>query len=378
MNDKLEKLLETIDLYQVPVFVLSVENREIIRFAGLNQFHQNATGLRQSDVFNKTPHEVFPMRTADTLMRNYMHCVHLDDVYKYEELLDLASGEQWWQTTLSPVMDGDEMVGILGVAFDCTLAKRAEADLAKAVQEVSRINFDLQALTSTTVHDLRGPLRQAKLVLEIIREDFQDLGDNKLQLLETGSDVVDRALDFIDSRLAQVVEKTEVDSNDASVDLGHWCSDIIAIVDPLAKLQISYPEITLECEKFILDIGLRNLIENATKHAKSRIKIEVINTDNTITFFISDDGEGFKEDIFKESNALGANISKDTKSGVGLTTTRSLIESRQGKIWLDEPHLDGKGATIAFSVFGKVLPAQAISTQAISEDATSNAVIAAG
>jgi K+-sensing histidine kinase KdpD len=99
----------------------------------------------------------------------------------------------------------------------------------------------------------------------------------------------------------------------------------------------------LECEKFILGTGLRDLIENTTKYTKSRIKIEVINSDNSITFFISD---------HKESNAMGANISKDTNSGVGLTATRSLIESRQGKIWLDELYLDGKGATIAFSVFG--------------------------
>ncbi|WP_018690292.1 PAS domain-containing sensor histidine kinase [Ahrensia kielensis] len=351
MEQKIHLVLKTIDLYQVPVFVLSVDKDEVIRFAGLNQFHQDATGVSQATVAGKTPHEVFPGRTADTLMRNYMHCVRTEQSYNYEEVLALAKGEQWWSTTLSPIFENGRITGIIGVACDNTPARKSEQDLAAAVQEVSKMNVDLRALTSTMAHDLRGPLRQAKLIMSMVYEGFQDLGDNKIQLLETGNDVIDRALDFIDSKLGQIIENNDLDNNSMEIDLGHWCSDIIAILDPLAELQIDYPNNIIQCEKFIIDIALRNIIENATKYAVSQVRVDISDCEGKITFSVSDDGVGFKKDYFESSMPLPT---KQNKTGFGLPLTKSLIEARQGRIWLDEAKL-AAGATVSFSLKGKIL-----------------------
>lgn len=336
------------------MFLLSVEDGNVIRFAKINAAHQKATSIDPSVVEGRTPHEAFPTRMADTVRRNYMRCVTTRQDYSYEELLQLPGGEMWWQTLLSPLITDDRVVGVIGIARDITPAKDAQRNLAATVQEVSRINSDLQTLTSTTAHDLRGPLRQVKLVLDMVGDGFQDLGDNKLELLRTGVNIVDKALDLIDTNLQHVTRTIDVDKTASPVDMGHWFSDIIAILDPLARLDIQYPEVTIECEKFVLDIGLRNLIDNATKFASSKIAIDIEPHEDGLIISVSDDGPGFKDGQYKIGEPPPTARSQVNVSGLGLSTTRSLVEARQGKLWIDEPRFGGGGATVSITLKGRM------------------------
>lgn len=352
MGMLLAHLMDVVDHLQVPIFVLSVEDERIIRFEKLNTVHEAATEIKTSAVVGKTPHDIFPQRMADTVMRNYMQCVTSKTLHNYEELLHFGGEETWWDTSLSPILDDGKVIGIVGVAYNKTASKTIESNLASAIREVSRVNTDLKLLTSTTAHDLRGPLRQAKILMDMIFEDFQDLGDNKKDLIETCNKVVDKALSLIDLSLGNVSRSILIDDNLARVDLGHWCSDIIAILDPLAKLDFAYPDVVVECEKFILDIGLRNLVDNAVKFADSRVLLEVLEKDGGLEFSVSNDGQGFAED-HRIGESPPKSQSTDPTSGIGLAATRSLLEARQGKLWINKPRIDGQGATLTFLIPGK-------------------------
>jgi signal transduction histidine kinase len=113
------------------------------------------------------------------------------------------------------------------------------------------------------------------------------------------------------------------------------------------------PEVLADKEK--LGIAVQNLIENAIKYTKEGgsviISIEEINGD--ILFKIQDDGVGIpsyqQERIFTKF-FRGENVMRmETEgSGLGLYTTKNIVESHGGKIWFQSE--EGKGTVFSFTI----------------------------
>lgn len=345
-----------IDVFEIPVFLMSVEPPDGVRYLKINKAHQRQTGLDQAQIENLTPAQIFSPRTAETVMRNYRLCIKACETYGYTELLDLPNGSSWWRTMLSPIVLEGHTIGIVGFSQNIDAEKNTEADLANAIQQLSQSNARLELLTSTLAHDLRGPMRQAKMIMELLAEDFQDLGDQKLQLIESGSAVINKALDLIDGRLDQARSADNVSVRSVEIDLKRWGGNVSALLDPLHRLQIFFPEITIRCELFILDIALRNLIDNAVKHARTRVDILVDSHAGSLVFTVADDGEGFGDPAFQPGERLPERLGPEgSETGLGLEAARRLIEGRGGKIWVDEGSQPGKGAALSFEVKGTLL-----------------------
>lgn len=357
MRESVESARAFIDYLQVPAFLISLGTPVDFRIERINGAYEASVGLKNSDVEGRSLADVLPAKVAQHLQENYLACVRRRAGYSYEELLQLGDEERWWSTVLSPLFDdNDEVAGVLGIAQDITAAKSIEKTLARSLQTVSSINADLQALTKTTAHDLRGPMRQAKLILDMISEDGEGLGEDKISLLNAGQEVVDKALTLIDERVATVKDRHEIGTVYSTIQLGRWCSEIAAVLDPLGRLNFEYPDLTVECEQFVLDIGLRNLIDNAVKNTSTRVDIEADAEDGVITLTVKDDGRGFPEAFNLETLDRATGIIKDQEvSGLGLVTTKRLIEARHGRLWIDElSSANAPGASVAFSVPGRI------------------------
>ncbi|MEM1288988.1 MAG: ATP-binding protein [Pseudomonadota bacterium] len=356
MPQRLIEVASVMDVFEIPVFLMSVEPPAMVRYVKINTAHQRETGLTHEQISLRTPQQIFSPRTAKTVMRNYKMCIETQETYSYTELLDLPRGSSWWRTMLSPIVLEDKVIGIVGFSQNIDAEKKTEADLASAIQQLSQSNARLEVMTSTLAHDLRGPMRQAKVIMELIREGFEDACDKKLQLIESGGAVIEKALDLIDGRLDQVRTADTINVRSVEIDLARWGGNVSALLDPLHRLQISFPEMTVRCELFMLDIALRNLVDNAVKHARTRVDVEVESRGDLLVFTVLDDGEGFQDPAFKAGEALPNKPGSETAdTGLGLEATRRLIEGRGGKIWVDARAEPGKGAAISFEVNGLVI-----------------------
>ncbi|MEO0700751.1 MAG: hypothetical protein AAFY80_01305 [Pseudomonadota bacterium] len=60
-------LLRSLQLFENPMFVVTVGPDEELRFGGLNHAHERDTGLSSRAIAGKTPHEALPPRIADTV-----------------------------------------------------------------------------------------------------------------------------------------------------------------------------------------------------------------------------------------------------------------------------------------------------------------------
>jgi PAS domain S-box-containing protein len=107
------------------MFLVEVFNDEF-RFIRNNLAHQKATGLLLENIRGKTPYELVDNDLADQIVANYQRCVNKKMAITYEETLALPAGERIWLTSLTPVLDDDEVVFIVGSSRDISEEKKAK------------------------------------------------------------------------------------------------------------------------------------------------------------------------------------------------------------------------------------------------------------
>ena len=105
---------------QDAIFVLEVLEDNVLKFKRLNKSHEIATGLTTELVKGKTPFELMGNKVGQELYDKYMTCVLSKTAISYEETLTLLTGTKTWLTTLSPVIQDDEVIQIIGSARDIT------------------------------------------------------------------------------------------------------------------------------------------------------------------------------------------------------------------------------------------------------------------
>jgi len=124
---------------QDALFLMEVGDDGSFTFIRNNRAHEEATGLSLSDIRGKTPHELLGEELGNRVVENYRRCVRTGKPISYEETLLLPGGERTWQTTLTPAMQDDRPVYIVGSAQDITARKHAEQRLAVANEELKRL-----------------------------------------------------------------------------------------------------------------------------------------------------------------------------------------------------------------------------------------------
>ncbi len=82
---------------------------------------------------------------------------------------------------------------------------------------------------------------------------------------------------------------------------------------------------------------VRNLVENAGRHATSRVEVSLTNVDGTTTLTVDDDGDGVAEDerqrIFERFTRNDSSRSRDTGGvGLGLAVVRATAQRHGGDV----------------------------------------------
>jgi len=90
---------------------------------------------------------------------------------------------------------------------------------------------------------------------------------------------------------------------------------------------------------------VRNLIDNASRHAESRVSVSLGDEDGTVELVIADDGPGIapedRERVFERFTRLDEGRARDAGGmGLGLAVVRSTVERHRGTVQIDEnpPH----------------------------------------
>ncbi|MFX0113726.1 MAG: sensor histidine kinase, partial [Candidatus Hodarchaeota archaeon] len=243
------------------------------------------------------------------------------------------------------------------------------ANLVETKHEKEKIEYlrnELEFLNDLLFHDIRNYNLLAHGYLEILERTFKE-EEASMQLLEKSKMAIERSSNLLSNvrKVRSLREKWIQDSISPTLRK----VDMVAAIDQsLELLKESYPEVGLRIEfehpsepcfvmadEFINDIFM-NLLTNAIKYTPDESKIIEINIEKISRkdspfwkVSIGDYGPGIPDDrkkiIFDQLNG------EIKSSGIGLSITRILVESFNGKIWVEDRKLPSKG-----SIFIVMLP----------------------
>ncbi|MEM7685159.1 MAG: ATP-binding protein [Paracoccaceae bacterium] len=344
-----------------PVFVLSLDDAGVPRYVWFNKFASNMIGLSAEDVIGKTARELYSGRLGEVAFQHHAEAFRSGMPRSYELSLPIASKHQRICTTLEPYRDASgQVTHFIGSSQDVTggdIVREIEADLDSMTRE-------MEDFVSLAAHDLRSPITQIHAIADLLREDFEDLGDGKLDLIDLLEDVGAKAMELISDVLSHA-QATSTRQQVIDFDLRELCFDILTMLDPLQQCVCQVQETWLSGDRNATQIILRNLIDNALKHARPRgegsgvaegsarveLRIEAATgVEGMVNVQIRDSGAGFSGSTL---TFLGGGDFKP-ESGFGLLGIRRLIRSRGGSLTAMNAGT-GQGAIVAFSLPGRIL-----------------------
>jgi len=226
-------------------------------------------------------------------------------------------------------------------------------------RELDKNNKAKDKLFSILAHDLRSPLGSIQNFLEILTE--LDLDENeKRSIKKSLLNETKNTMQMLSNMLAWSKAQMEgVAAKLAEVNLVETLQLTLQIQHTVAsekRIRLNAdinPGICIQADPDMLQMVIRNLINNAIKFTSSggEININALIEANQCTIVISDNGIGIPLDDQKEIFSLNAKSTfgtqKEKGMGLGLLLCKEFTELQEGKIWFDST--PGKGTTFYVS-----------------------------
>jgi signal transduction histidine kinase len=207
-------------------------------------------------------------------------------------------------------------------------------------------------------HDLRTPLASLQAAVEALQDGVASDPDRYLRAMATDVTSLRALVDdlFVLTRLdAGAFELDRV-----AIDLSELADGAVEAVAALAARRdvevVVTPDggpATVDADPRALDRVLRNLLDNAIRHAPagSVVRVSVLTDGTEATVRVHDDGAGFPDGFAGQafepfSRADAARARDGSGAGLGLAIARELVVAHGGRIWID----DGPGATVGFAL----------------------------
>lgn len=225
--------------------------------------------------------------------------------------------------------------------------------IKRELEEIKEMDENKSEIISITAHQLRTSLSALKWILKMfINKDFGQMSDEQNNYMYKAIDSNERAIVLVNYLLTFNNTENIFNTLDfGEVNLFEIIDNVIALFygelkNKNIKLNLDkngFDQIRINGDKDMLSVVFQNLIENAIKYSfeNSQISLKIIkNEDDYIVISIHNDGINIKKEdqakifnkFFRAQNAIEK---EQTGSGLGLFTSRNIIEKHGGKIWFE-------------------------------------------
>ncbi|MEL6452869.1 MAG: ATP-binding protein [Pseudomonadota bacterium] len=336
------------DTVNQPVFVLVADGSDAPVYKFINKVSRDYLGKSLDEVVGQSAADIFDGRAAESVYRHQCEAWAAGVSSEYEVAIPLRDATMWVRTRLIAVHDARGALShMVGTSQDITRERKlmqSEAMTAAAARE-------MEDLVCLAAHDLRSPVGNLKSLADVLRKDFVDHGDGKLQLIDMIDAIADKALGVVSKIMVQAMATGAPISGEV-FDLRALCDDMLVLLDPMGAHKVTYPDVQIEADYTVVHIILRNLLDNAVKHsgtgsATVSVTLRQMNAQR-LQFIVWDDGPGFDAGIADDPAAAV------TSEGFGLVGVRRLARSRGGSVNIVDGH-GAPGAEVHFELPGQIV-----------------------
>jgi len=238
---------------------------------------------------------------------------------------------------------------------------RLNEQLFKRETELQRSNTVKDKLFSIIGHDLRGPIGNIPIMLQILRDDSTS-PDEREYIYETLLEHSQASLETLDKLLywgqAQIkgLGLKPVDFNpERSLNNNLQLIRSNAEQKHIAVNNNVPPNISIHGDPAHFDFIIRNLLSNALKftHANGSVSIQADanSTEGFTIFSIRDTGVGITKEktteIFEPFSSSTRGTADERGTSIGLMLCKEFVQQNGGRIWVESEV--GRGSTFFFS-----------------------------
>jgi PAS domain S-box-containing protein len=258
-----------------------------------------------------------------------------------------------------------ELVEFLGTGMDITERRQAEKErerLRQVQADLARINrmTTMGELTASLAHEINQPISaaatDAKTCLRWLAREQPDIGEARAAAARMVT-AVTRAADIV-SRLRQLFKKGAPQTN--LVDVSEVIQEMVVLlrseatrhsVSILTELSEDLPRVVadrVQLQQVLMNLMLNGIesMEGANSEHQLTIKSQMAER-GQLLISVSDTGVGIPQE--QADQIFNAFFSTKTQgTGMGLSISRSIIESHGGRLWPTSN--SGRGATFNFTL----------------------------
>jgi PAS domain S-box-containing protein len=341
----------------------------------INPAASTMLGYQPEEIVGRSPHSIVHHSAPDgsSIEPDVCRIIAAVTQGKKQQVTD----EHFWRKdgssfpveyTSTPIVEAGLIRGAVIIFDDCTERRRAETEIAEALESQRAANLQLERLhraksdfVSIVSHEFRTPLTSIQGLSELMRDepfsvdemrDFAaDIHREALRLARLIAELLD--LDRMESGLMQL--------NRGTVDLAQVAVDVAAQLAPSAPqhhiaVQTDGVATTLDADHDKLVQVVTNLLANAIKYspAGGEISVRLRGAGHTVVLEVEDQGLGIPaealETIFERYIRVESGPARHIQgTGLGLPIVRQIVEMHGGRVLVES--VPGRG-----SIFRVLLP----------------------
>ena len=270
--------------------------------------------------------------------------------------------ERIFERDFIPIYYQDVHLGNLWEYRDVTDKKKHEQKMIQALEAERGYNELNKNFVSMVSHEFRTPLTSIHSTSELLlgfmdrftpeeqKERVQRIHNSSLKMEQLINDVL--MIGKLDSSNS-ALQLSEFNFKEALVEV---ITTLNSTILKNRELDIRYKgiETTIKSDRNLVELVLRNLLENAGKYSDpdTPIAIDYSVTNNKISFTCTDKGIGIPEEdqkIIFESFKRASNTGQIVGTGLGLPIVKKSIQRLGGEVTLTSKVGEGTSITVTFS-----------------------------
>lgn len=200
-------------------------------------------------------------------------------------------------------------------------------------------------------HELRTPVTKIRLFSETLRTDRTISPEQEKAYLDTILHESDHMSVLVDNTLNLVrSDEDRLRFNKVEIDTGEWLS---AFMEPQlvylkeqgfsADFEIPAKMPRINADRELLELVLRNLLDNAVKYSaeEKSVSVRVTVAGGKVRISVADQGIGIpakmRRKVFRRFYRLKVENREQTGGiGIGLSLVREIIRAHKGKVWCED------------------------------------------
>lgn len=316
-------------------------------------------GVPQEAYVGRTDRELLAdPEQAEAVMRNDRRIMDSGVAEQVEEEIRYPDGTlAWWWSHKAPLLEGGEIVGLIGASVDITERKR----MVQALEQGDRRKDEFLAMLA---HELRNPLAPIGTAAQLLR-----MAPGDATTVGKAADIIARQVEHMTQMVDDLLDVSRVTRglvqiDRAPLDLGGIVTGAVEQVEPFLssrghrlRVDAASNAIVVMGDRHRLVQVISNLLNNAAKYTPpgGTITLSVAAAADTVEIRVVDDGIGMDPDLVPQVFDLFTQAQRTPDRsqgglGIGLALVRSIVQLHGGKVSAASA---GKGQGSTFSV---VLP----------------------